>query len=55
MTDYKIGIIGLGYVGKAIKNCFISKYDLYTFDIINNSVHFSFLENFKEVSQIIKR
>ncbi|MBS91568.1 MAG: hypothetical protein CMM95_00750 [Rickettsiales bacterium] len=25
------------------------------YDIINNSVHFSFLENFKEVSQIIKR
>ena len=36
MTDYKIGIIGLGYVGKAIKNCFISKYDLYTFDINKN-------------------
>ena len=36
MTDYKIGIIGLGYVGKAIENCFLSKYDLYTFDINKN-------------------
>ena len=34
--DHKIGIIGLGYVGNAVKAAFSKNYNIYSFDINQN-------------------